>query len=99
MEYTILELPAKSRPYRPNEKKLDKWMVSCYFIGYSERSKEYKFYDPNTKSIFKSRNAQFFEDVKFARGDKVQELIIELNCLKIDYQINNSYFSLCHIDS
>ena len=28
----------EARPYRPHEKKLDSRMVSCYFIGYSERS-------------------------------------------------------------
>ena len=32
--------------------KLDSRTVSCYFIGYSKRSRGYKFYDPTTKSIF-----------------------------------------------
>ena len=31
--------PAEARPYRPHEKKLDSRTISCYFIGYSERSK------------------------------------------------------------
>ena len=35
--------PAEARPYRPNEKKLDLRTISCYFIGYFERSKGYKF--------------------------------------------------------
>ena len=42
----------KARPYKPNEKKLDSRTINCYFIGYSERSKGYKFYDPTTKAIF-----------------------------------------------
>ena len=35
--------PAEVRPYGYNEKKLDSRTVSCYFIGYSERYKGYKF--------------------------------------------------------
>ena len=55
----------EARPYRPHEKKLNSRTVSCYFIGYSKRSKGYKFYDPTTKSIFEMGNARFFEDVEF----------------------------------
>ena len=53
----------EARPYRPNEKKLDSKTVSIYFIGYSERSRGYKFYDPNIKSIFETGNVTFFEDI------------------------------------
>ncbi|KAL6332289.1 hypothetical protein AAG906_004851 [Vitis piasezkii] len=28
--------PAEARPYKPNEKKLDSRIVSCYFVGYSK---------------------------------------------------------------
>ena len=52
--FHIWGCPTKERPYRPHEKKLDSRTVSCYFIGYSERSKGYKFYDPTTKSIFET---------------------------------------------
>ena len=38
--------PAKARPYRPNEKKLDSRTVSCYFVRYSERSKGTNFLIP-----------------------------------------------------
>ena len=38
--------PAEARPYEPNERKLDSQTVRSYFIGYSERSMGYKFYDP-----------------------------------------------------
>ena len=67
--------PAEVRIYNPHEKKLDSRMVSYYFIGYFERSKGYKFYDPITKSIFESGNARFFEDVEFAREDKVKVFV------------------------
>ena len=64
-------------PYMPYENKLDSRTVSCYFIGYSERSKGYKFYDPTTKSIFETENARFFEDVEFDRGDKDRDFDFE----------------------
>ena len=56
--------PAEARPYRPNEKKLDERIVSCYFIGYVERSRGYKFYNPIEHSVFETGNAKFFEDVE-----------------------------------
>lgn len=40
----ILRCLAETRPYRPNEKKLNSRMMSYYFIEYSERSMGYKFY-------------------------------------------------------
>ena len=52
-------------------------MVSCYFIGYSKRSRGYKFYDPITTSIFEMGNAQFFEDVEFDGGDKDKDFVFE----------------------
>ena len=69
--------PAEARPYRPNENKLDSRTVSCYFIGYSERSRGFKFYDPTTKGIFETSNARFFEEVEFVRGDKVRDFVLE----------------------
>ncbi|KAL0368210.1 UNVERIFIED_CONTAM: Retrovirus-related Pol polyprotein from transposon TNT 1-94 [Sesamum calycinum] len=77
--------PAEARPYRPNEKKLDSRSVSCYFVGYSERSRGYKFYSPTTKLIFESGNARFFEDVDL-RGEisfqKIRNPLVAIGCLK-----------------
>ena len=81
--------PAEARPYRPNEKKLDSRTVSCYFIGYSERSRGYKFYDPTTKSIFESGNARFFEDVEFAGGDTVRDFVLEEEFVEIPMGVND----------
>ncbi|KAF2295217.1 hypothetical protein GH714_032187 [Hevea brasiliensis] len=67
----------EARPYRPNEKKLDSWTISCYLIGYSERSRGYKFYDPMTKSILETSNGWFFEDVKFAGGERLKDFVFE----------------------
>ncbi|RVX07135.1 Retrovirus-related Pol polyprotein from transposon TNT 1-94 [Vitis vinifera] len=61
--------PAEARPYKPNEKKLDSRTVSCYFVGYSERSRGFKFYDPSTRSFFETGNAKFIEDVELSGRD------------------------------
>ena len=53
------------RPSRLNEKKLDSRIMSCYFIGYSKRSKRCMFYDPMAKLIFELGNAWLFEDIEF----------------------------------
>ena len=75
--------PAEARPYRPNEKKLDSRTISCYFIGYSERSRGYKFYDPTTKSIFETGNARFFEDVEFGGENTVRDIVFKEKYINI----------------
>ena len=65
---------AEARPYRPNERKLDSRTVSCYFVGYPERSKGYKFYDPSSRSFFEMSNAKFIED---SGSTQVKEVIFE----------------------
>jgi len=57
--------------------------VSSCFIGYSERSRGYKFYDPTIKSIFKMRNAIFFKDVEFGGRNKVRDIIFEEESVSI----------------
>ena len=62
--------PAEARHYKPHERKLDSKTISSYFIGYAERSRGYKFYDPTNRSIFETGIATFFEDVEF--GGEIQ---------------------------
>lgn len=38
---------AEARLYNPNEKRFDPKTVSCYFIGFPEKSKGYRFYCPH----------------------------------------------------
>ena len=45
-------------------KKMDSRIVSCYFVGYSKRSRGFKFYDPSTRSFFETGNTKFIEDVE-----------------------------------
>ena len=58
--FHIWGCPTEARPYKPNEKKLEPKTVSSYFIGYSKRSRGYKFYDPKLKTIFETETATFF---------------------------------------
>ena len=43
-------------------------------MGYPERSKGYKFYDPSSRSFFETGNAKFIED---SRSTQVKEVILE----------------------
>ncbi|KAM1269944.1 hypothetical protein ACFX15_001999 [Malus domestica] len=54
---------AEARFYNPNERKLDSRTSSCYFVGYSEKSKGFKFYCPRAQTrIQETHNAVFLED-------------------------------------
>ena len=53
---------------------MDSKTISSYFIGYSKHSRGYKFYAPTLKIIFEIGIAQFFEDVKFGRINKVEDI-------------------------
>ena len=69
--------PAEARSYKPNEKKLDSRIVSSYFIGYFERSKGYKFYDPILKTIFETGTATFFEGIEFGGKNQIRKFVLE----------------------
>ena len=54
---------AEARFYNPNEKKLDPRTTSCWFIGYPEKSKGFRFYCPNSSTrIMETNNAKFLEE-------------------------------------
>jgi hypothetical protein len=55
---------------------LDERTVSCYFIGYAERSRGYKFYDPTNRIIFKINTVKFFEDVMVQR-ENTNQIVFE----------------------
>jgi len=69
--------PVEAKPYKPNERKLDSRTVSNYFIGYFERSRGYKFYDPKLKTIFETGTATFFEDIEYGGKNKVRDFVLE----------------------
>jgi Integrase core domain len=74
--FRIWGCPAEARPYRPQEKKFDERTVSCYFIGYAERSRGYKFYDPTNRIIFEINIVKFFENVMVQR-ENTNQIIFE----------------------
>nr|KYP31670.1 Retrovirus-related Pol polyprotein from transposon TNT 1-94 [Cajanus cajan] len=68
---------AEARPYRPHERKLESRIVSCYFVGYPEHSRGYKFYSPTTRSFFEMGNARFLEDVELGKEENIRNVVFE----------------------
>jgi len=71
-----LGYPAEARPYKSHERKLDPRTISCYFIGYVERCRGYKFYDPTSRSIFETRNARFLKDVELGGEGNIRNVVL-----------------------
>ncbi|KAA0032927.1 Retrovirus-related Pol polyprotein from transposon TNT 1-94 [Cucumis melo var. makuwa] len=69
--------PTEARPYRSNERQLDPRTINCYFVGYSEHSQGFKFYDPTSKSFFEIGNAKFLEDVEFEGEDNIKKVVFD----------------------
>ena len=60
--FRVWGCPAEVRIYNPNEKKLDPRTIRCYFIGYPDHSKGYRFYCPTRGTrIVESLTAKFLE--------------------------------------
>ena len=57
--------------------------MSKYFIGYAERSKGFKFYEPTLKNIFEMGIATFFKDVEFGRRNKPRDIDFEEESISI----------------
>ena len=64
--------------------------MSSYFISYSKRFRGYKFYDLTIKSIFKTGNATFFEDVEFGGRNKVRDIVFEEESVSIPTTVFDS---------
>ena len=66
---------AEARPYNPKESKLDSKTVSCFFIGYPDHSRGYKFYSPSyTSRIIETNRAMFFDEVSHSHSLEDLEL-------------------------
>ena len=57
--------------------------MSCYFVGYSERSRGFKFYDPSTRSFFETGNAKFIEDVELSGREPLRKVVFEEESVNI----------------
>ncbi|KAJ9538265.1 hypothetical protein OSB04_030998 [Centaurea solstitialis] len=85
----------EARAYNPHERKLDSRTISCYFVGYPECSRGFKFYNPTTKSFFETGNARFLEDVEFGGEDKIRNVAFE----EEEYQVHSSSIPTSAIDN
>ena len=62
--------PSEVRVYNPHLKKLDTRIVSCFFIGYAESFKGYRFYcSTHIPKIIEARNAKFLEGNESSGSD------------------------------
>ena len=57
--------------------------MSCYFVGYSERSRCFKFYDPSTRSFFETGNAKFIENVELNGREPLRNVLFEEESVSI----------------
>jgi hypothetical protein len=63
--------PAEAKVFNPNIAKLDSKTGSCFFIGYPEKSKGFRFYCPDRYTKFvETRQVVFLED-EMIRGSMV----------------------------
>uniref|UniRef100_A0A803KS92 Retroviral polymerase SH3-like domain-containing protein n=1 Tax=Chenopodium quinoa TaxID=63459 RepID=A0A803KS92_CHEQI len=76
--------PSKVRIYSPQEKKLDPRTISGHFIGYSEKSKGYRFYCPSHSTrIVESRNAKFLKNDLVSGSDEFRDNFSEKDHVEV----------------
>ncbi|RDX78767.1 hypothetical protein CR513_40905, partial [Mucuna pruriens] len=87
----IWDCPVEARSYKLYERKLDSIIISCYFVGYAECSRGYKFYDPTSRSFFETGNARILEEVEFGKEESIRNIVFE------EESVNDSGQVLVHI--
>ena len=76
---------------------MDARTIKFYFVGYSEHSQGFKFYDPTSKSFFETGNAKFLENVEFEGEDNIKKVAFEEELVSLsnvaidDVQTPNSW--------
>ncbi|KAM1980963.1 hypothetical protein ACFX15_037518 [Malus domestica] len=71
---------SEARFYNPDERKLDPKTQSCYFIGYPEKSKGFRFYVPQGHTrIQETHNAVFLEDEDVSHLSRENFIFEEMN--------------------
>ena len=74
---------AEAKIYNPHIQKLDPKTISCFFIGYPDKSKGYKFYSPHhTTRIVETNKAKFFDELFFNNESENLELDLMKYMLK-----------------
>ncbi|KAM1649269.1 hypothetical protein ACFX14_010564 [Malus domestica] len=83
---------AEAKVYNPKGRKLDPKTASCFFVGYAERSKGFRFYYPNSHNtrIVETRKAVFMENnLEQDSGNHDDEFIFEEND-EVEHATNTS---------
>ena len=57
--------------------------MNYYFVGYFEKSRGFKFYDPSTRSFFETGNAKFVEDVELSGREPLRKVVFEEESVSI----------------
>jgi hypothetical protein len=88
--------PAEAKVFNPNIAKLDSKTVSCFFIGYPEKSKGFRFYCPDRYTKFvEMRHAVFLEDEMIRGSTVVRKIDLEeKRVCAPNPMIQEPYFSL-----
>jgi hypothetical protein len=68
--------PVEAKVFNPNIGILDPKTVSCHFIGYTEKSKGYRFYCPNRHTKFLEMTHAVFLEVRWLEGAWCHEKLI-----------------------
>jgi hypothetical protein len=70
--------PAEAKVFNPSIAKLDSKTVSCFFFGYPEKSKGFRFYCPDRYTKFvETRHVVFLEDEMIRGSTVVQKIDLE----------------------
>lgn len=70
----MVQIPKQKR------RKLDPKSHECIFVGYDEHVKGYRFYDPQSRKVFSSREVRFInEGVLEKQEDRRQEQVVRLD--------------------
>jgi hypothetical protein len=69
---------AEAKVFNPNIGKLDSKIVNCYFIGYPEKSNDYRFYCPDKHTKFvEMRHAVFLKEELIRASMVAREINLE----------------------
>jgi hypothetical protein len=63
--------PTEAKIFNPNTGKLEPKTVSCYFIGYPEKSKNFRFYYPDRYTKYQEMRHTIFLENEMMRGSTV----------------------------
>ena len=70
--------PAETKLYNPHQRKLDMNTVSCFFVGYLECSKGYRFCCPwHTTRIVETQHAEFLENSNISGSNASNDIKLQ----------------------